>query len=140
MYVLDTNVVSESIAAKPSPAVTVWLQQNEPDRYFVTAITKAEMLFGVSCLPPGQRRANLELLIEHVLARSLRNDLLAFGSAEADHYADLSAHRRKIGRPISQLDAQIAAIARARGFAVVTRNVGDFEHCGIAVINPWESP
>lgn len=138
MYILDTNVVSENMAAVPSDAVVSWLRARSPDLLFATAVTKAELLFGVRRLPTGRRREDLEMLIAGFFTISLRTEILGFGSREAEMYADLVAHRWSIGRPISQSDAQIASIARARGFVIVTRNVRDFEHCGIEVINPWE--
>jgi predicted nucleic acid-binding protein len=60
-----------------------------------------------------------------------------FDRAAASAYADIDARRLAFGRPISQFDCQIAAIARARDAAVATRNTGDYEGCGIDVINPW---
>jgi len=139
MYVLDTNVVSENMAAKPSEIVVSWLQVRNLDLLFVSAITKAELLFGVRCLPQGRRRENLDTLVSEFFRVSLKTEVLEFGSREAEHFAELMAHRRSIGRPISQSDAQIASIARARGFTLATRNVRDFEHCGIEIINPWEA-
>lgn len=95
------------------------------------------MLFGVECLPAGRKRDGLRLLIQHFFANTLRNDVLPFGARDAEHYASIAAARRRIGRPIDAFDAQIAAIARSRGFAVATRNVRDFTDCGINVVNPW---
>jgi hypothetical protein len=64
--------------------------------------------------------------------------ILPFGSDAAHPYARIAAERRRAGRPISHFDAQIAAIAHAAGAAVASRNVADFDGCGLAVINPWE--
>lgn len=63
--------------------------------------------------------------------------VLPFDGAAARAYAALAAGRQRAGRPISQFDAQIAAIAWSRGAAVATRNVGDFEGCGVEILNPW---
>jgi predicted nucleic acid-binding protein len=51
--------------------------------------------------------------------------------------ATILAIRKAAGRPMSQFDAMIAAIARAHRAALATRNTGDFEHCGIRLVNPW---
>ena len=71
-----------------------------------------------------------------------RNDdcqrVLPFGSDEALPYARIAVDRRRAGRPISQFDAQIAAIALTNGATIATRNVIDFEGCGVNLINPWE--
>jgi predicted nucleic acid-binding protein len=63
--------------------------------------------------------------------------ILAFDSDAARSYAELVSERRRRGRPISQFDAQIAAIVRAAGVTLATHNVKDFEHCGIEIIDPW---
>jgi len=55
-------------------------------------------------------------------------------------FAKIAATRRRLGRPITQFDAQVAAIARSRGAAVATRNTSDFDHCGVTVVNPWSGP
>ena len=72
-----------------------------------------------------------------MVERVYRERILPFDSDAARQYAGIVAARRKAGRPISLADAQIAAIARSRGAAVATRNTADFDHCGIAVLNPW---
>ena len=138
MLLLDTNVVSEAFHRNGNPLVRAWFEATHSDEIFISSITKAELLLGLATMPAGKRQIDLASVIWRFLTETLRTEVLSFGTLEAEHYAELSAHRRKIGRPISQSDAQIAAIVRARGFAVVTRNVGDFEHCGIKVINPWE--
>jgi len=88
-------------------------------------------------MPYGRRKIALGAVIEAFFSRWLKTEILPFGSQEAEAYAEITAQRRKAGRPIKEFDAQIAAIARVRRFAVATRNVADFEHCGIEIINPW---
>ena len=80
----------------------------------------------------------LASVIWRFLAQELRTAVLEFGSLEAEHYAEIASERRIAGRPISLSDAQIAAVARARGLSLATRNVRDFEGCGIEVVNPWD--
>ena len=63
--------------------------------------------------------------------------MLPFDSAAAREFADIAASRRRAGRPISEADARIAAIARSRGGALATRNVGDFVGCRLELIDPW---
>ena len=137
MVILDTNVVSELMGHRHSASVRGWFEGFSPADFWVTSVTKAEMLYGVECLPEGRKRDALRLLVGEFFHSTLRNDLLGFGDKEAQEYASLAASRRRIGRPISQFDAQIAAIARSNGMAIATRNVRDFEECGLEIINPW---
>jgi len=139
MIILDTNVVSEMMAAVPSEAVKTWSDRLDPRQFWVTSVSRAELLHGVEILPVGRRREALGLIIQRFFADTLKNEVLPFAARDAEHYASIAAERRKVGRPISGFDAQIAAIARSRSFGVATRNVRDFEGCGVDVINPWDA-
>ncbi len=140
MVLLDTNVVSEMIKLTPDPAVGRWLaRQPEPD-VFLCAVTEAELRFGVAMLPDGRRRDALAAVIEGILGEDFAGRILPFDSRAAIAYATVSSGRRRAGRPISTADAQIAAVALSRGAPIATRNVSDFEGCGVEVINPWDQP
>lgn len=137
MIVLDTNVVSETLRSQPDAGVSVWMRGVPIDDLYLTVVTKAELLYGLELMARGARRDALTAAITGFLTERLTRPILDFGDRDAVHFAQISASRRRAGRPIRELDAQIAAIARSRGYAVVTRNVRDFEDCGVAVINPW---
>jgi toxin FitB len=137
MIVLDTNVISEVIKPDPSAEVTDWLARERPSNIFTTAITQAELLYGVELMPRGRRRSALEAAITRILRDLLVNRILPFDSDAAEVYGRIAASRRAMGKPISEPDAQIAAIAHSRGAALATRNTADFAHCGIKVLNPW---
>lgn len=139
MLLLDTNVVSAAFKPRGEPAVAAWFDTSDRDAMFLSSITKAELLFGLAIMPAGRRKAQLAEVLWHFLAKEIRTEVLEFGSQEAEFYAEIAAARRTAGRPISQSDAQIASIARARNFSLVTRNVRDFEDCGIDLVNPWEA-
>jgi toxin FitB len=139
MHLLDTNVVSEAFRPRMHPAVKSWFDRTDRNGLFLSSITKAELLYGLAIMPSGRRKVQLAGVIWRFLAQEMRTEVLAFGSQEAEHYAEIAAQRRVSGRPIIQSDAQIAAIARVRKFSVVTRKVRDFEGCGIDIVNPWES-
>lgn len=139
MIVLDTNVLSEAMRPTPAPFVQAWLAAQPPAQLYVTAIAEAELLFGAALLPPGRRRQGIEQAIQRMFAEDFAGRILAFDQAAAPHYAAIAAVRRKSGRPIASLDAQIAAIARAAGFAVATRNIADFAECGVALLDPWNA-
>ena len=139
MILLDTNVVAELMKSAPDPKLTDWVAIRPSASLFTTTITEAELRYGVALLPPGRRRDKLTTALGLMLTEDLAGRILPFDSASAIAYATIASDRRKAGRPISQLDAQIASIAMSRGASVATRNVPDFEGCGIAVINPWEA-
>jgi predicted nucleic acid-binding protein len=139
MVILDTNVVSELMKAAPEPAVERWLAEQPAASVFICAITEAELRHGVALMPDGRRRATLSAAVAEMLEIDFGGRILPFDSPAAIAFAQIAAERRLAGRPISQLDAQIAAIARSRAAAMATRNVGDFEGCGVEVINPWRT-
>jgi toxin FitB len=101
-------------------------------------VGEAELRYGVAILPAGRRRSALSEAIKDMLDEDFRDRMLPFDRAAASAYAAVAAERRAAGRPISQFDCQIAAIARAHEAAVATRKPGDYEGCGIAVIDPWQ--
>jgi toxin FitB len=63
--------------------------------------------------------------------------ILSFEQNAAVHFAEIAANRKKIGKPISQADAQIAAICLVNSADIATRNVDDFVDCQLNIINPW---
>ena len=135
---LDTNVLSELLRAAPEPAVLTWFAQQPAQSLMVSAVTQAEMTLGARLLPKGKRRVALEAALAAMFDEDFAGRVLPFGSAAVPAYAEIVCARREAGRPISQFDAQIAAIARHAGARLATRNVGDFEGCGVVVVNPWQ--
>lgn len=139
MIVLDTNVLSELMRFAPEPSVTNWVATQSAADLFVTTITQAEILHGVLLLPRGRRRDAIEAAADAMFEEDFAGRILTFSSLAAQAYAEIAVARRHSGRPISQFDAQIAAIAKSAGADVATRNVPDFGGCGIKVIDPWQS-
>jgi predicted nucleic acid-binding protein len=138
MIILDTNVVSELMATSPAERVERWVAARSPTSLYTTCVTQAEILFGIRLLPRGKRRDSVEAAANAVFDAIFAGRLLPFGSAAAREYARIAAERRRRGRPIAALDAQIAGIARAAGAGLATRNTGDFDGCGIEVLDPWK--
>ena len=139
MILLDTNVLSELMRPAPDLAVEQWLAAQPDASLFISAITEAELRYGAALLPGGKRRSALTAEIDGMLEEDFDGRILPFDRLAAQAFAAIAADRRQAGRPISQADAQIAAIARSRGGALATRNVQDFDGCGIEVINPWSA-
>jgi predicted nucleic acid-binding protein len=138
VIILDTNVVSELIRPTPDLAVARWIKNQLASNLFISAITEAELRYGVALLPEGKRRDHLAASLERILrGRSFHGRTLSFDSAAASAYAAIVAGRRASGRPISQSDAQIAAIATCHRAIVATRNIDDFVGSGITLVNPW---
>lgn len=141
MILLDTNVLSEVMRKDPSVIVLRWLDTQPVEQIWVSAISRAEIFLGVRLLPEGKRRDALHAAALGMFAEDFHNVCLAFDAMAADTYAEIVAERRSQGRPISVEDAQIAAIACARGLAIATRNTSDFEGInGLDLINPWHEP
>ena len=140
MIVLDTNVVSELMRPQPEPRVLAWLQTQPLQDLATTTITIAEIGVGLARLPESRRRFNLETKFHTFVARGLGPRVFGFDAAAASVYGELVATRERGGRPLNGFDGLIAAIARARDATVATRNVSDFEGCGVAVANPWNDP
>ena len=137
MIVLDTNVLSELMKATPSEAVSSWVARQPPSSLFITTVAQAEILNGLALLPSGSRRDKLRAAAQAMFEEDFAGRILPFDIAAAYQFAEIAAERRQSGRPISQFDAQIAAIARSRGAALSTRNISDFEGCGLQIFNPW---
>ena len=136
---LDTNVLSELLRAQPERAVLAWFAQRATDSLFVSAVTQAEMLLGARFLPSSKRRQQLESALDTMFREDFAGRVLPFDSAAASAYAAVVATRRRTGRPISQFDAQIAAIAISRRARLATRKASDFEECGLPLTNPWST-
>ena len=139
MIVLDTNVLSEAVRPAPARRVLDWLAAQPPSSLFTTTVTEAEFLYGLALLPAGKRRTSLEEAARRMFEQDFAQRVLPFDRAAASAFATIAATRRKKGQPISEFDAQIAAIARTHGAAVATRNVGDFQDCGIEIVDPWHA-
>jgi toxin FitB len=104
---------------------------------FTTTVTRGEILYGIRLLADGKRRRGLSDAAKRIFHEDFAGQVLNFDSDAADMYAEIAAARRMAGKPISQFHAMIVAMARSRGASLVTRNVKDFEDCGVGVINPW---
>jgi len=138
LLILDTNVLSELMRPDPEALVLEWVADRPSGSLFITTITEAELRYGIALLPHGNRRRSLYSALEEMFREDFSQRILPFDRDAAISYADIAAHRRSIGRPIAQFDAQIAAIARSRNAGVATRNASDFLDCGIDMINPWQ--
>ena len=138
MILIDTNVVSELMRATPEASVVQWMNRQPPTFVHLSSVSMAEITYGIRILPEGRRRYDLQHRFERFVTTAFSERLLDFDRAAALDYGEIMASRRQTGRPMNVVDGQIAAVARARGCALATRNITDFEDCGLELINPWD--
>lgn len=139
MFLLDTNILSAVMGTRPAPEVANWMTRQPADLLFTAAVCQAEILSGITVLPKGRRRAALEMAALSMFREDFAGRILPFDADAAVIYAELFALRRSAGHPAATADLMIASIARVHGASVVTRDTGDFEGCGLTLINPWSA-
>ncbi|HEY0696158.1 MAG TPA: type II toxin-antitoxin system VapC family toxin [Kribbella sp.] len=138
MIVIDTNVASELMKPSPDPSVRDWIVAHRGDRLHTTAITVAEIRYGIERLPAGRRRDLLKLTADDLFS-AFKEQILPFDAAAAAVYPLVVTQRERVGMPIDGFNAQIAAICRTRDARLATRNLKDFVDTGLDVVNPWRS-
>jgi predicted nucleic acid-binding protein len=137
MILLDTNVVSEMMRPVADPSVMRWLSMCSANDLYCNAVVVAEILYGVELLPRGKRKTDLLAGAERLFKVVLGGRILPFDEQAARQFSRIAAGRRSRGKPMTELDAQIAAIAQVHDASLATRNTPDFEGCGVQLINPW---
>jgi predicted nucleic acid-binding protein len=136
VIVLDTNIVSALMAG--GDEIDPWLATVPRHEIYTTVMTRAEIRYGLARLPVGRRRSDL-IARADALFQETWDRLLTFEARAADRYGELVASRQAIGRPLSVPDGIIASITWVHHAILATRNIRDFEECGIEVVNPYES-
>lgn len=136
-FLLDTNVVSEWARPHPNPGVVQWLGEVDQAEVFISVVTFAELRHGVERLPAGARRRRLDEWLGAALPRRFEERIIGVDGIIADEWGRVVARREAGGRPISAMDALLAATARAHELTLVTRNVADFRPSVESLLNPW---
>ena len=131
---LDTNVISELTRDVPDPRVVGFLAGR--DDVWVSAILIHEVEYGLRILPQGERRSRLSKM-HSALLEAYEDRILPLNRAGAEWSAEFRARARRSGRTIDLGDVLVAGIAKAHDLAVATRNVDDFQHLNVEVVNPW---
>jgi toxin FitB len=137
VILVDTNVISEPLKARGDSRVVAWLDRQPADTLFISTISVSEILFRIAALAAGKRRNRLAAAFETAILRLFAGRVLSFDLEAARAYASLMSAARVRGLSISIVDGQIAAIAKANGFSVATRDEAPFRAAGLNVINPW---
>jgi predicted nucleic acid-binding protein len=138
MILLDTNVISAVMMPAPPGPIIRWLNEQETTGLYLSAITLAEIGYGLRVLPDGKLRRDLEDRFARFIAEGFEQRILRFDEAAALIYSEIMAHRKGLGRPLGVLDGQIASIARTHHPAVATRNTRDFDECGLELVNLFD--
>jgi predicted nucleic acid-binding protein len=136
---LDTNVISELARQSPEPRVVSWLEALPAATVGITAVTVAELVYGVARIAPGRRRAELAKAIQGLVTETFGGRVWPFDVSAAGCYGLIVSGQERLGRRITMSDAQIAAICRSCDATLATRNTRDFIHTGIDLINPWQA-
>jgi predicted nucleic acid-binding protein len=137
VILLDTNVVSEPMRPKPERKVLAWLDAQAAESLYLSTVSLAELLLGIEALPLGKRRKALAAALREQMIALFGERIIPFDLGAAQTYAQIVTRARRHGHPIAVADAQIAAIAASRQFAVATRDEAPFIAAGVPVINPW---
>jgi toxin FitB len=135
-WLIDTNVLSETLRRTPDAQVMAWLEGIDADKCFVSVLTLGELRKGVLKLPAGRHRDKLTHWLDHTLAQWFGERVVSIDHAVCTRWAELLA---QAARPLPAIDSLLAASAAAHDLVVATRNVGDFDLPGVAVANPWEA-
>lgn len=138
MIVLDTNVISELWKVEPDSNVLDWIDAQTVETLYLSAITVAEIRFGLATMPEGKRRMIYQDRLEREVLPAFAGRVLSFDLDASRAYAELMARAREAGKAIGKADGYIAAIAHARGLMVATRDTSPFASAGLKVINPWD--
>lgn len=139
MILIDTNVISELWKAEPNPNVLAWIDAQAIETLYLSAVTVAELRFGLAAMPEGKRRTLYQARLENEVLPAFTGRVLPFDLAASQAYADLMAGARLAGKAIGKADGYIAATASACGFMVATRDTNPFEAAGLKFVNPWEA-
>jgi predicted nucleic acid-binding protein len=137
-YILDTNVISELVAARPNPKVVNWIQSVNSNQVFLSVIAIGELKKGIEKLPDSDRKVTLDQWLHEDLLVRFENQLLLIDQETMLIWGRLIAQLEMIGRSISAIDSLLAATALQWQYTLVTRNTTHFELAGIVLLNPWE--
>jgi len=133
-YLLDTNIISETVRRLPSKKVITWLENIPSDALYVSVLTFGEIRKGVDSLADEKRREKLRLWLEHELPAWFEGRVLPVDLAVAERWGRLLA---EVGRSVPTTDSLLAATALHHELRLVTRNDGDFDYPGLEVIDPF---
>ena len=137
MILIDTNVISELWKLAPTPSVLAWIDAQTVETLCLSAITVAELRYGLAIMPAGKRRSIYQDRLERDVLQAFKGRVLPFDLDASKAYSELMARAKTEGKAICKADGYIAATAYAHALTVATRDVAPFLAAGLTVINPW---
>lgn len=138
-WLLDTNVVSESIQARPNRAVVAWIARQPDDLMAISMVTLAELRHGAASNSNEQRRGELMQWLDVTVASWLGERTLPVTLEILMDWLDVGGRLARQGMTRNSADLLIAATARVNNLTIVSRNVPDFAGTGVVVYDPWTS-
>lgn len=135
-YLLDTNIIFETVRSRPEPRVMAWLDSVASEQLFVSVLTLAEIRKGALTAADVPRRQKLLNWLDDVLPAWFDDRVLGIDAAVAARWATLLA--TAVPHKLPAIDSLLAATAAHHRLTLVTRNVRDFERIDVALLNPWD--
>ena len=137
-YLLDTNCISELVRITPEPRVTAWVDATDESLLYLSVLTLGEIRKGLAELSQGKRRTQLEIWLDVQLRARFSGKILSVDSQVADRWGWLAATAKRSGKALSVVDGLLAATALHHNLTIVSRNITDFAHLPVPVLNPWQ--
>lgn len=138
-YLLDTNCISEVVRITPEPRVMAWIEATDESLLYLSVLTFGEIRKGLAALSQGKRRTQLETWLDVELRARFSGKILSVDSHVADRWGWLAASVKRAGKALSVVDGLLAATALHHNLTIVSRNITDFAHLHVPVLNPWQT-
>jgi predicted nucleic acid-binding protein len=137
-WLLDTNILSELRRPKPEPKVLAFIAAHPLEQLYVSAVTFAEIRFGIERVADASRRAELNDWLTHKVRPMFEGRVLPITEDVMFKWRLLVEEGRKHGHTFSQPDLIMAATALCYGLTLVSRDTRDFERARAPFVNPWQ--
>jgi toxin FitB len=137
-FLVDADVLSEPQKAKPTANVLTWLRKHE-EQLYTSAIVVGEIAWGIERLADGKKRRALARWLDEDVIPTMDGRILRFDTRVALEWGKLQAKLESVGRRMPWRDSAVAATARRHGLTLVTRNIKDYQHTGLELVNPFST-
>jgi toxin FitB len=138
-FLLDTNVISELVKAKPEPKVTTWVETTDESLLYLSVLTLGEIRKGIASLSHSARRVALEAWLNHDLALRFSGRILPIDPDVADQWGRIAGSAAARKSPLPVIDGLFAATAQRHNLILVTRNIRDIAATGVPAFDPWNA-